>query len=195
MKTRFLITVMVLFILMTFMGCESITGNKGGPPNPYMFGMKAYCGGAETNVDGPFIGSKAYFYFDFYTGNVNEDFEMSVLIDSPSVPPALRPDPPTSVLFTTNSKDTFSGKGSKRAAFWVSASCYSAGPYTVTVIITDPHGDSGYSTADFVVGESTMFGGDPCKCTTQCGECTESHYLLRDRCICGCPLYDEKCKD
>lgn len=192
---RIINMVMVLLVLIALTGCEAITGNKGGPPDPFFFGMLAECGGEPTGIQGPYIGTDTYMYVDFYTGNVNDDFDISILIDSPSVPPAARPSPIVeTVTFTTANTKPHSASGTKRASFYMFSPCYSEGPYTITFIITDPHGDSGYYSIGFDVWESFMFANDACKCVSQCGECKMLRYTLEDRCSCGCQLYSEKCE-
>ncbi len=186
--------VMILFVLIALTGCEAITGNKGGPPNPFYFGMITDCGGEPTAINGLYIGTYSYMYVDFYTGNVNDDFDASILIDSPSVAPADRPATVVkTVTYSTVKTNPNSASGVKRAAFYVYAPCYSDGPYTITFIITDPHGDSGYYSIGFDVWESFMYANDACKCVSQCGECKMIRYTLEDRCSCGCQLYSEKC--
>lgn len=194
MKARFLIMIMVLSILVVLTGCGSITGNQGGPPDPFDFGMIAECNGTQVQLMGAYIGTDTYMYVDFYTGNTSDDFEMSVLIDTPSVPPEYRPPPIKSVKFTVNKKETYSAKGIMRAAVYMYSPCYSEGPYEVTFIITDPHGDSGFFQMGFDIEESPTCGSDPCKCVSQCGECTNSRYDVKDRCLCGCQFYYEKCE-
>ncbi|MCD6217998.1 hypothetical protein J7L05_09090 [bacterium] len=192
---RIINMVMVLLVLIALTGCEAITGNKGGPPNPYYFEMKGSCGGDVVTLDGPLIGTKTFMYIDFETGNVNDEFDISILIDSPSVPAADRPIPLIdTVVFRTISTKPHSANGVKRAEFYLYAPCFSDGPYSITFVITDPHGDSGTFFAGFTIGESCMFASDPCKCVTQCGECTLLRYKLSDRCYCNCPLWNEKCE-
>lgn len=183
----------VFLFLVVLSGCESLLTHEGAPNiRSIVFGTT--CGGSEIATVEWYVGNTVNVGIDFLTNNVDQDFEAAVLIDSDTVPDVYLPSMPNVITFTTLDKELISAKGLKRATFSTMPGCFSEGMYRLTVIITDATGDSDSETIEFAVKPTDILGSHPCKCITQCGECSfPLFYTKVERCQCNCQLKSEKC--
>jgi hypothetical protein len=191
LRSRFVIYMAVFMFLVILAGCDQYIVHEGQPNiKGILFGTT--CGGSEVSIINWYVGNRVNIGVDFYTSNVDQEFDVAVLFDSDTVPEENVPAVANVVTFQTLSKESNSAKGLKRALFPATPGCDSAGVYQITVIITDSNGDSDTAMLDFGIVTSPGFGDAACTCVTQCGMCTQ-RFTTFDRCNCGCPFVGEKC--
>jgi hypothetical protein len=181
----------VIIFLVIQTGCESYLVHEGAPSiSNVIFGST--CGGSEVVISEWYEGNTVQVGVDFSTSNVGQEFDAAILIESDTVPDDMIPEMLSKITFTTLSQKPGSAKGVKRVTFGTTPKCKSSGIYQLTIVITDANGDSDTKSIGFAVTESVMFGGDPCKCVTQCGQCI-MNFGSFERCNCGCPFVGERC--
>jgi len=183
---------MVLFVLLClFIGCDKVLVHEGEPVIQRV-AFSADC--SEGEIEGPFMGYDGnYVTIFFSTSNVNQEFELEYLIDSPVVPPSEIPGATRDPIFTVAQVEPGTAVGIVRAIFILHTYCYSEGPYEISVAIKDANGDTGYFNTHFDVMLSATATGVICRCVSQCGKCSELRFTRAIRCTCGCPLFGEKC--
>ena len=186
--------IMILFIpLCVFIGCNDMLVHEGEPVIDRV-AFSASC--SEGEIEGPYMGYDGnYVIIYFSTSNVNQEFEIEYLIDSPVVPPSEIPHATVEPVFTVVQHEPGKSIGIVRATFIIHTYCYSDGPYEISIAITDANDDTGYFNTQFEVMFSLIRGVSDCLCVSQCGACKKIRFTKATRCNCGCPLYAEKCND